>query len=59
MICGLVNYEDFCCFCLYNLSVGENVDFRSREIQQCGWSWSHAKGRAHMGGMGIGKKPKT
>jgi hypothetical protein len=29
------------------------------QIQQCGWTESHDKGRAHTGGMGIDKKPKT
>jgi hypothetical protein len=29
------------------------------QIQQCCWIGSHAKGRTHTGGKGIGKKPKT
>jgi hypothetical protein len=29
------------------------------QMQQFVGLGSHAKGRAHMGGMGIGRKPKT
>jgi hypothetical protein len=28
-------------------------------MQQCCWTWATDKGRAHMGSMGIGKKPQT
>jgi hypothetical protein len=29
------------------------------QMQQCGWTWSHDKGKAHMGDTGIDRKPKT
>jgi hypothetical protein len=28
-------------------------------IQQCCWTWVTWQGRAYMGGLGIGRKPKT
>jgi hypothetical protein len=30
-----------------------------RQIQQCGWTGAHDKGKAHPGDMEIGKKHKT
>jgi hypothetical protein len=29
------------------------------QMHQCGWTWIINKGRAHMGDIGIGRKPKT
>jgi hypothetical protein len=36
---------------MWTLAVGQ--------MQQCGWTWIHDKGRAHTGDIGIGRKPKT
>jgi hypothetical protein len=35
------------------------LDFRSGKGSNVVGLGSHTKGRAHMGGMGIGRKPKT
>jgi hypothetical protein len=43
-----------------NLIVRNKVLLKpTRESQLKNGLGSHAKGRAHTGGMGIGKKPKT
>jgi hypothetical protein len=29
------------------------------QMQQCGWTWVIRQGRAHTGGTGLDRKPKT
>jgi hypothetical protein len=41
----------------YVLPHMQTLDLRPK--QQHGWTWSHDKGRTHMGDTGIDRKPKT
>jgi hypothetical protein len=35
------------------------VDFRSGQMQKCGWTWITWQGESMYRNIGIGRKPKT